>query len=441
GTLSQIATLHPPTAAVSMDGQKITDIANGTAASDAAAFGQIPITPNVIVVPAATGVAATDTAAINTGIADATSALTRCMLTGGNYAVDASLSTIDPSKMSFEGPGSALCSINPTSLVTGVVLHVTEAAFVSMVQTARIGGFTINGTNAGTGATGLEYGDCIGGWLDDLVVENFTTTGAIGIHMNNVTNWTERVLWTRVWVSNNTTGVMFDVNGGSVSFQYHRILDLRVNTGASQTGVLLKAGAGLGGSVIAILGNFGGTGCTFLHLSGNSQTPHCLMEIVAEMDAAGATGLLVDSGSSLSGNGVIDFSSGSPANTNNGAIQFGGWFNVNDIHLATEGVSALGGLALIPGPNDPTGVGIKADTSNNMFLFAPSSGGLIVLRPNGPESGTGQWFVDTTGKMNTTGPTATTATAGTNGAVPSQVVGYLETVVGGTTVKIPYFAT
>ncbi len=42
GTLDKIASLHPPAAAVPMNGQKLTGLANGTAATDAAAFGQIP---------------------------------------------------------------------------------------------------------------------------------------------------------------------------------------------------------------------------------------------------------------------------------------------------------------------------------------------------------------------------------------------------------------
>lgn len=41
-TLDVIATDHPPVAAVAMNAQKITGLANGTVSSDAAAFGQIP---------------------------------------------------------------------------------------------------------------------------------------------------------------------------------------------------------------------------------------------------------------------------------------------------------------------------------------------------------------------------------------------------------------
>ncbi len=42
GTLDQVATLHPPAAAWSNNAKKITDLASGSAATDAAAFGQLP---------------------------------------------------------------------------------------------------------------------------------------------------------------------------------------------------------------------------------------------------------------------------------------------------------------------------------------------------------------------------------------------------------------
>lgn len=41
GRLDQIATLHPPTAAVGMNGQKVTGLANGSLSTDAVAFGQL----------------------------------------------------------------------------------------------------------------------------------------------------------------------------------------------------------------------------------------------------------------------------------------------------------------------------------------------------------------------------------------------------------------
>lgn len=41
GTLDQIAALHPPAAAVAMNSKKLTGLANGAAATDAAAVGQV----------------------------------------------------------------------------------------------------------------------------------------------------------------------------------------------------------------------------------------------------------------------------------------------------------------------------------------------------------------------------------------------------------------
>jgi hypothetical protein len=42
-TLDVIASLHPPAASVGMNGQKLTNVANGTVSTDGAAFGQVPV--------------------------------------------------------------------------------------------------------------------------------------------------------------------------------------------------------------------------------------------------------------------------------------------------------------------------------------------------------------------------------------------------------------
>ena len=43
GTLDKIASLHAPVASVAMNSQKLTGLANGSASTDSAAFGQIPV--------------------------------------------------------------------------------------------------------------------------------------------------------------------------------------------------------------------------------------------------------------------------------------------------------------------------------------------------------------------------------------------------------------
>ncbi len=70
----------------------------------------------------------------------------------------------------------------------------------------------------------------------------------------------------------------------------------------------------------------------------------------------------------------------------------------------------------------------------------------LVLQPNGGNVGIGA--VSASSKLEVVGDltlgsttTATSATAGTNGDVPAQVVGYLVVKINGTSRKIPYYAT
>jgi hypothetical protein len=65
GRLDQIASLHPPTSAVAMNGQKLTGLANGSAATDSAAFGQTPAGGNTATIGQGGTGQVTQQAAIN----------------------------------------------------------------------------------------------------------------------------------------------------------------------------------------------------------------------------------------------------------------------------------------------------------------------------------------------------------------------------------------
>jgi hypothetical protein len=379
-----------------------------------------------------------DTAAFNSAISAVSSSGGNIWLPAGNYIFSSTL-TIDPTKCSLIGPGSNDVTLIPTTAITGDAFRITEVTFVATIQSNRFGGFTVDGTFAGVGSCGWHYGDTIGGELNDLVVQNFKTTGAKGIWMDNRTNWTERTCWYRVWVNNNTIGVLFDVNGGTTSFGYHRILHLNVNANAAQVGVQFQAGAALYSGCCFISGNYGGASCTFINMTGSSTLGPSLFGIFGEMDTAGATGLAIAAGSGIAGgSGSINIATAGSTSTNSGYIQFGGWFNVLGIHTASEGVTAMGGISVVVGPNYPQDSGLVLVADGTDALMSANAGE-VIFRPNGPGSVTGQMLIDTTGKINVSGPTAATATAGASGAIPASVAGYLDVVISGTTYKLPYY--
>lgn len=280
-----------------------------------------------------------DTAAIQAAISAVTSSGV-VYLPPGNYVLGSAL-TINNPGVWLSGAGSAVTKLSPSFV--GDAVRVQMSAFVT-TQAGKLGGFTIDGTSAGAGACGLHYGDVVGGHLDDLVVQNFTGAGSKGIWIDNRTNWTERILWTRVHANGNTTGVLFDVNGGTTSWGYHRILDLRVNANSGQTGVIMQAGGQLYNGVFNLMGNLA-SGGTLLSLVGNAFLGPSLISILAELTGGGsATGLAIASGSSITGSGSVDVSTGGITSTNAGTIQFTGWFNIPS--LGAGGRIAVNGTGL-----------------------------------------------------------------------------------------------
>lgn len=90
----------------------------------------------------------------------------------------------------------------------------------------RFGGFSINGTSTPSGV-GINYGDMIRGWLDDIWLYGYTSGTAL--QFINRVNWTERTLLTRVTSINNMVNWRFAISGGFDSFGYTRALDCSLN--------------------------------------------------------------------------------------------------------------------------------------------------------------------------------------------------------------------
>ncbi|GAB3867403.1 hypothetical protein GCM10028801_41320 [Nocardioides maradonensis] len=139
--------------------------------------------------------------------------------------------------VSVVGYGSALTRIQPTAALAGlVVLDINGQSTFSVWQAAKHGGFSINGAACPT-ATGMNYGDLIGGHLDDIEIDGFNGMGGIGLQFINRSHWTERTLMTRIEFGRsvgNSANWAFTVAGSPfASFGYTRAIDVRMGLWAN----------------------------------------------------------------------------------------------------------------------------------------------------------------------------------------------------------------
>jgi hypothetical protein len=326
------------------------------------------------------------------------------------------------------------------------------------VQSGKLTGITIDGTNASAGATGLHYGDCINGAWEDLAVWNFDGAGSTGIVLDNNTNYTEGLWWGRVNCGNNTTNVKFTVTGGTPSFGYHRMKGLRlcaINGG--QVGIEMDSGALLYNSEVNFEANLAGvssgTQALLVKMVGatsGQQTgmANNMYRISAEQTAGAAAtskGFTFSNGAFVSGFGLIDLSSNSIQTiTTGGELNVNGWIKMPGYTLSTPSGAGMqvNGISFI-GQNSPvageTGLSESA-SGNELNLFANNE---IALFPSGVGSTAGGITLANSGELTSTQPVASTATAGAI-ASPGSFLGFITQVltISGTptTVKIPYFA-
>ena len=143
-----------------------------------------------------------------------------------------------------------------------------------------IGSGKIDGANAGAGSAGIHVGDILQLRLE-IVVQNFTGVGDIGVHFDNQYYWCEQ-MYARLLIHNCTTGVVFDVSGNTTSTgSYGRgIIDIFLDQTltAGQNGVVLQNGALLYDGRLGIYGNFIGSSSALtnavLTLTGTTPSGH-----------------------------------------------------------------------------------------------------------------------------------------------------------------------
>lgn len=121
----------------------------------------------------------------------------------------------------LRGDGSSATSLLYSG--SGPCVRVTDPAFDA--NHATLGspvweGFTVDGTAAAAGASGIQFGDVSGGKFVDLTIGNFTGVGSAGILFQNTTGWTEKMHTRDVHVGNCTSLLKFRNSGPYASWMY-----------------------------------------------------------------------------------------------------------------------------------------------------------------------------------------------------------------------------
>jgi hypothetical protein len=287
-----------------------------------------------------------------TGVADSTTAFTEAIAalpsTGGRvyapagiYKISSTLAFTPP--QCLRGDGSGVTKLKYYG--TGPCIQAGQSGAVSALDRPYVSfeGFTIDGNGtAGTGAIGLEMGQLHGPRAKDVVIQYFTTAGAIGLYLHNA--GTAPLVFERarlqIDLHYNTTGVVFDT--GSFMYSYY---DFYIQGNANMDGITIQNAANLQGSSLIWHGNFG-TGVTntgwviamdYGNTSGTSSIVAAHVDIVFECDGPGGQighQTVVMGSTSLAqftGTGVMDFVTtvGGGAQFQGASIAAGSWLGVS----------------------------------------------------------------------------------------------------------------
>ena len=333
------------------------------------------------------------------------------------------LVTINTPFVGIEVEGDKTATIMATASATGDILNFTNSSFMSNGNNfptygASITGLIIDGTNAPANCVGIHWGDRTGSILD-VQVQNFSSAGSIGAHLDNRYGWCEDNLIT-VYAVRCAQHVVIDVNNVNGSSFSYNDWNIFVDAEANQHGVVLQAGSGFTGpyiyrsKVFCLHGNFSPPASgsnTGIGLYFKSDTAYILDHIIitCETDSPGGTGpwgtnhqsIYFTSGSGIRGWGQLCFTAGSAGNfvASNGApnsnnISFDGQVSMGGDSYFGSGPTYPGGRALIGNWSETVGwAGSSSGTvevylnGGNLFKCTLSSGTNTVVFNNAPGTG------------------------------------------------------
>jgi hypothetical protein len=148
--------------------------------------------------------------------------------------------------------------------LTGIKYHRTSnynQDDTAIVQPGTIRDITIDGVNATGASRGLSVGDGMSYRVENVLIKNFTGSGARGALFTNTLLGSHAFYCEKsrfqVFCVNNTDNVYITAGSGSSSWEYN-IFDVSIIADQDQRGVVID-NASLGGCHVSIMGNFSGT--------------------------------------------------------------------------------------------------------------------------------------------------------------------------------------
>lgn len=190
------------------------------------------------------GNATQDTAALAAAVSDAVTTGSGVIYApAGTYLINSwpnfqSVGNRLPYALRGDGKGLTVFMSYATSLSTSLTASCPSYNTSDPTESAtEWGGFTIDGTNASGGASGIHWQNISSVTFRDILFQNFTTGD--GMYFNNVNGWCERVTIISVETRNCLNAIRYDTQStGYGSFDYWDVVGLYVSAGADQNAVV-----------------------------------------------------------------------------------------------------------------------------------------------------------------------------------------------------------
>lgn len=358
----------------------------------------------------------------------------------GPYAYNIASQITKPSAANLIGAGpGTLLNVGPGGIAAiyshGTGLGGIQPGNPATMTAGVIEGMRIDGTNAGANATGIDIGDAWGHIIRDVSIVNFEGSGAVGLHINNAVDYTEKSHM-QCELIHCTTAVLVDipVNSTNTSMEYNEF-DFNIMADTGQAGMVLRRGAFISGGYLRIGGNFPANSGPVLTLSGDNGSGqsstifHNRVEITVESNAGSNQPQTINFGESTNainncwGALTFQFTTWAASNVAAGQLAFWGVIS-GDANLVAANSAPQGTPAWAApvnySPNDPAST---ASTSLVMMglakFYTPQSSGqtLVVV--------TGTAYTDTAAA------TITVACRHSTGLAPSHGAAVTGTAFGG----------